>query len=86
MKNLFGTLILTTLLALFCCSYASAQTIITEEQKLVASDGVNFDEFGSTVFIDGDRAILGAKGDDVNLGAAYIFAVSYTHLTLPTKA
>ena len=85
MKNLFGTLILTTLLALFCFSYAAAQTIITEEQKLVASDGVNFDEFGSTVFIDGDRAILGAKGDDVNLGAAYIFERDFNGIWHETK-
>ena len=75
MKNLFGTLILTTLLALFCCSYASAQMV--EDVKLVASDGSNRDQFGRSVSIDGDQAIVGAVWEEAEsffrAGAAYIY-------------
>ena len=75
MKNLFGTLILTTLLALFCCSYAAAQMV--EDVKLVASDGSNRDQFGRSVSIDGDQAIVGAVWEEAEsffrAGAAYIY-------------
>ncbi|GAJ02326.1 unnamed protein product, partial [marine sediment metagenome] len=42
------------------------------ETKLTASDGATNDEFGSSVSIDGDRAIIGAPGDDP-CGSAYVF-------------
>ncbi len=47
-----------------------------EEAKLLASDGAKFDYFGDGVAMNGDRAIIGAAGDDdngANAGAAYIF-------------
>ena len=47
-----------------------------EQQKLIASDGASGDEFGESVAINGDRAIVGASGDDskgVNSGSAYIY-------------
>lgn len=47
-----------------------------ERAKLLASDGTQFDEFGRSVFISGDRAIVGAIGnDDLGSlsGSAYIF-------------
>ena len=33
------------------------------------------DSFGTSVFIDGDRALVGAPGDDNYIGAAYVFAL-----------
>jgi hypothetical protein len=49
----------------------------TEQQKLLAADGSEFDFFGDSVAVSGDRAIVGARGDDVagksDQGSAYIF-------------
>ncbi|MEM9566556.1 MAG: choice-of-anchor Q domain-containing protein, partial [Actinomycetota bacterium] len=48
----------------------------TQEAKLLASDGSGNDNFGSAVGISGDRAIIGAFGQDANgssAGAAYVF-------------
>ena len=47
-----------------------------EQQKLLASDGAAVDDFGYSVSISGDYAIVGAVGDDdngFNSGSAYIF-------------
>ncbi|GIV62031.1 MAG: hypothetical protein KatS3mg044_0897 [Rhodothermaceae bacterium] len=47
-----------------------------EVQKLTPSDGANSDEFGYSVSIEGDRAIVGARRDDDNgtdSGSAYVF-------------
>ncbi len=49
----------------------------TETVKLVASDAFAFDYFGTSVSLDGDRALIGANEDDDNgneSGSAYIFA------------
>jgi hypothetical protein len=48
----------------------------TEQDKLLASDGIADDYFGCSVSIDGDTVIVGAIGDDDNgdyTGSAYIF-------------
>ncbi len=48
----------------------------TEQQKLTAGDSSNQDYFGVAVAIDGDNAVIGARGDDDNgsiSGAAYVF-------------
>ena len=42
-------------------------------KKLTASDGAAGDQFGWSVSISGDTAIVGAYGDDNSKGAAYIF-------------
>jgi uncharacterized repeat protein (TIGR02543 family) len=42
------------------------------QQKLTASDGAAYDEFGHSVFISGDYAIIGAYNDD-DKGSAYMF-------------
>ncbi len=50
-----------------------------EQQKLSASDGAAADAFGGSVAIDGNRALIGAQGDDDNgstSGAAYVFEQS----------
>ncbi len=47
-----------------------------EQKKLLAYDGAEDDNFGSSVFTDGSHYIVGARGDDdkgENSGAAYIF-------------
>ncbi|MEW6744764.1 MAG: FG-GAP repeat protein [Planctomycetota bacterium] len=44
--------------------------------KLAASDGAGGDEFGGSVALSGDRALVGAEGDDDHgdwSGAAYVF-------------
>jgi hypothetical protein len=48
----------------------------SEVQKLQASDKDSFDIFGSSVSVSGNRAIVGAPGENTggyNAGAAYIF-------------
>jgi hypothetical protein len=47
-----------------------------EEQKLLASDGVAGDMFGTSVALSGDsppRIVVGAYGVDARAGAAYVF-------------
>jgi hypothetical protein len=48
----------------------------TQQAKLVASDGAAGDQFGFSVALDGDTAVIGAFGDDDNgsdSGSAYVF-------------
>ena len=48
----------------------------TEQAKVTASDGAAYDEFGRSIAISGDCAIVGAYYDDdngSNSGSAYIF-------------
>ena len=49
--------------------------LISQQQKLLASDGAANDAFGSSVAINeaGDLALVGAYGDASNKGAAYVF-------------
>jgi hypothetical protein len=50
-----------------------------EQQKLTASDGSSNDEFGISVAVDGDTAVIGAHWHDKvgdNSGAAYVFTRS----------
>jgi len=51
----------------------------TEQQKLTASDGSEYDNFGYSVSIDGDTVVIGAQGDDnvgSSSGSAYVFTRS----------
>jgi hypothetical protein len=54
-----------------------APTQVSENQKCIASDGDEYDYFGSSVSISGNYAIVGAPKHDpsgvTNQGAAYIF-------------
>ena len=43
------------------------------DDKLTASDGYTHQNFGRSVSIDGDYAIVGATGDNSTPGAAYVF-------------
>ena len=59
--------------------YVRSGGVWTEQAKLTASDGAAFDEFGISVAIDGDTAVVGAweAGDTPIFGAdngwAYVF-------------
>ena len=44
-----------------------------EEAKLTASDAEEFDSFGYAVSLSGDKALIGAYGDDDFAGSAYVF-------------
>jgi nucleoside-specific outer membrane channel protein Tsx len=50
----------------------------SEQAKLTAGDGAAGDEFGTSVAVSGDTAVVGADGADVSgrndAGAAYVFA------------
>jgi hypothetical protein len=51
-------------------------TTWSQQQKLLVPDGVAWDDFGISVSISGDYAIIGARRDDdrgYNSGSAYIF-------------
>ena len=48
----------------------------TQIQNLIASDGSAWDQFGYSVSLDGDTALIGARSDDdngVDSGSAYVF-------------
>ena len=45
----------------------------TQQAKLTAIDGNQFDLFWLSVSIDGDTALIGAEGDDEHKGSAYVF-------------
>jgi len=53
----------------------------TEQKKLTASDGAAGDNFGTSVSVSGDTAVIGAGYDDVGAssgdqGSAYVFVRS----------
>jgi hypothetical protein len=45
----------------------------TQQDKLVASDGEGYEEFGYSVSLHEDTALIGAFGDDSAKGSAYVF-------------
>jgi FG-GAP repeat/Secretion system C-terminal sorting domain len=54
-----------------------------EEQKLLASDGAAYDNFGIATSISGNNIIIGASGNDDNgnnAGSAYIYSDFTTHI------
>jgi FG-GAP repeat len=59
--------------------FVRTDTTWSEQQKLTASDGATGDEFGQSVSLHGDVALVAAHGDDdmgSNSGAAYVFVRS----------
>lgn len=57
-------------------AFTRAEGIWTEQVKLIASDGAIADEFGHSVAISGDTAVVGALAGDglnPNQGSAYVF-------------
>ena len=59
----------------------------TEQTKILSNDIASNDTFGSSVAIsnDGNTIIVGANGDDVNRGGAYIFIKNGTTWTQQAK-
>ena len=53
--------------------YVRSGTTWTQQQKLLASDGVSNDKFGASVSINFESVIVGANGDDGSRGSAYVF-------------
>ena len=49
------------------------QLLHLPQSKLTADDGADDDEFGYSVAIDGNTAVVGAPGSNTNAGAAYVF-------------
>ncbi len=67
--------------ALFLSLAASPAFAVTEQAKLTASNGLDEDEFGTSVAIDGDTAVVGSfddDGADVGVGSAYVYTRSGT--------
>jgi hypothetical protein len=60
-------------------------TTWTEQAKLLTSDGAGGDAFGWCAAIEGDTALIGAAGDDLSKGSAYVFTRSGTTWTEQTK-
>ena len=52
-------------------------TTWTQQAQLIASDGASVDEFGYSIDLEGDTALIGSVSDDVagkqNQGSAYVF-------------
>jgi len=68
--------------------FARSGTSWTQEAKLLAGDGAAGDEFGRSVSLNGDTALVGAYGDDDTgsaSGSAYVFARSGTSWTQEAK-
>ena len=57
----------------------------TEAARLSAADGANGDAFGYSVALEGDRALVGARAQNSNLGAAYVFEGSGSNWTQTAK-
>ena len=53
--------------------YHRSGTTWTEQTVLSASDAANGDDFGVSVTIDGDYVIVGADGNELATGSAYVF-------------
>ena len=57
--------------------FTRSGSICSQQQKLTASDGVAGDQFGYSVALAGDTALVGSYGDDVggnaDQGSAYVF-------------
>ena len=68
--------------------FVRSGTIWTQQAKLTASDAAELDQFGISVSISGDTALVGAfKDDDVGSesGSAYVFVRSGTTWTQQAK-
>jgi outer membrane protein assembly factor BamB len=61
---------------LFLLAIDFIPSAIAVELKLTAPSGYSYDNFGNSVAIDNNRALIGSRGDDdkgTNSGAAYLF-------------
>lgn len=56
-----------------------------QQASIIANDGETQDEFGNSIAIDGDFAIVGASGHDSSTGASYIYHRTGNNWTQQTK-
>lgn len=76
MNGLLSALLLSGVIHVAAVQIARAEWGITEQAKLLAPDGAALDNFGKSVFISGNLAIMGSWLDDDlgnSSGSAYIF-------------
>jgi hypothetical protein len=64
--------------------------LAVQQAKLTATDGAEWDYFGSSVAVSGDTAVVGAPSEDVGInpdrpGSAYVFVRSGTTWSLQAK-
>jgi hypothetical protein len=71
-RNLFR-LLLAAAIVLLAGGAAHAAIDPAKVQKLLAGDGAADDQFGNSVAVSGDMAVIGAYGDDGLSGSAYVF-------------
>lgn len=65
--------------------FTRAAGVWSQQAKLNASDRVDEDSFGASVSLSGNTALLGAYGDDVLKGSAYVFLRTGTTWAQQTK-
>jgi len=65
--------------------FVKSGTAWTQQAKLIANDGVTGDQFGWSVSINGDTAVIGAYQAASAKGAAYVFTRSGTTWTQQAK-
>ncbi len=65
--------------------YTRIGSVWSQQQKLTATDGINDDEFGWSVGISNDSAVVGSHRDDGARGSAYVFTRNDTIWTLQQK-
>lgn len=53
--------------------YERNGSLWSQKTKLMASDGCWWDLFGASLALDGDYAVIGAPGDDSDIGSVYVF-------------
>jgi streptogramin lyase len=58
--------------------FVRSGTTWSQQQELIAPDGVEGDQFGWSVSVSGDKAVIGADDKNGNQGAAYVFVRSGT--------
>jgi uncharacterized protein (TIGR03437 family) len=66
----------------FTRSFTSSGANWTQQQRLIANDGAEGDQFGGSVAISGDTIVVSAPLDDIGAnsaqGSAYVFVRSFT--------
>ena len=66
------------------CDWFVSGSTITQQQKLVANDGAAYDNFGSSVALDGDTLVVGAvQGSDS--GSVYVRSFGHVDATTKTR-
>jgi len=68
--------------------FVRAGTSWSEQQRLLATDGTDFDFFGASVSVSVDTVVVGARSDDTpapDAGSAYVFVRSGTTWTEQQK-